>query len=639
MSEPRELLRLATAGSVDDGKSTLLGRLLLDTKLLLSDQLEAVSGSNGDGPDLAALTDGLRAEREQGITIDVAYRFFATPRRSFILADTPGHERYTRNMFTGASTADLAIVLVDARHGVVTQTRRHTQISALLGIRHVVTCVNKMDLVGWDRDRFDAVAADVRELAERLRIADPLVLPISALHGDNVVDRSPHTPWYDGPPLLEHLEQVDVAADRDLARLRLPIQWVARPAGSRRRGYAGQLAAGTLRAGDPVIVMPAGTRTTVTAVDTLDDAAGGGAATAGASGAADGASAASSDGAVAVPPLSVTVELADDIDVGRGDVLVSPGSEPPAARELEATICWMAQEPLRPGRRYALKHTTRTVRATVQALHERIDPETLLAEREPAALALNDIGRVTLRTSSVVLADPYAENRVTGAFVLIDEHDNDTVAAGLVLSAREVKPPREGRRDVTWHPSALDRGHRWTALGNRGATVWLTGLPASGKSTIAVELERALVESGQPAYLLDGDNIRYGLSDDLGFSPGDRAEHIRRVGHVARLIADSGTVAVVSLVSPMEADRAAVRELHDAAGLAFVEVFVDTSVQECARRDPKGLYARARAGEIKGFTGVDAPYERPQTPELHVPTAEIDVAPAVARIVELVRAA
>ncbi len=452
----RELLRLATAGSVDDGKSTLLGRLLLDTKLLLSDQLEAVS-RDGAGPDLAALTDGLRAEREQGITIDVAYRFFATPRRSFILADTPGHERYTRNMFTGASTAELAIVLVDARHGVVTQTRRHTQISALLGIRHVVTCVNKMDLVGWDEGRFEQVAEEVRALAAELSIADPLVLPISALHGDNVVERSSQTSWYDGPPLLEHLETVDVAADRDLSKLRLPIQWVARPGdASKRRGYAGQLAAGTLRVGDEVVVLPAGARTTVTAVDTLEDgaapaaASGNGAAPAvggngarpaaggnGARPAADGA------GAVGVPPLSVTVELADDIDVGRGDLIVSPGSEPPAARELEATICWMAEEPLRPGRRYALKHTTRTVRATVQALHERIDPETFAAEREPAALALNDIGRVTLRTSSVVLADPYADNRVTGAFVLIDEHDNDTVAAGLVLSAREVKPPRE----------------------------------------------------------------------------------------------------------------------------------------------------------------------------------------------------
>jgi bifunctional enzyme CysN/CysC len=610
---PRELLRLEIAGSVDDGKSTLLGRLLLDTNLALSDQLAAVS-HNGDGPDLAALTDGLRAEREQGITIDVAYRFFSTPRRSFILADTPGHERYTRNMFTGASTAELAIVLVDARSGVVTQTRRHAQISALLGIRHVVACVNKLDLVDWDEARYETVATEVRALFEQLEIADPFVLPISALHGDNVVERSERTPWYDGPPLLEHLEQVDVAADRDLARLRLPIQWVARPTDGGRRGYVGQLAAGALAVGDEVVVAPAGETTTVVAVDTLDD-----------------------DVAVAVPPLSVTVELADDIDVGRGDVLVSPGDVPPAAREMEAIVCWMAEEPLRAGRRYALKHTTRTVRATVQTLHARIDPETFRSEPEPALLALNDIGRVTLRTSSVVLADPYAVNRVTGAFILIDEHSNETVGAGVVEHARVVEAAKQERRDVTWHSSALDRRHRWGTLGQQGATVWLTGLPASGKSTIAVALERALVESGQPAYLLDGDNIRYGLSDDLGFAPGDRAEHIRRVAHVARLLADSGTVAVVSLVSPMAADRDDARALHAAAGLSFVEVHVDTTADECARRDPKGLYARARAGEIKGFTGVDAPYEAPAAPELHVPTSDVDVDDAVEKIVGLLR--
>jgi sulfate adenylyltransferase large subunit len=408
----RELLRLATAGSVDDGKSTLIGRLLLDTKLLMADQLDAVSRA-GVGPDLAAITDGLRAEREQGITIDVAYRFFATPKRSFILADTPGHERYTRNMFTGASTADLAIVLVDARHGVVTQTRRHAQISELLGIRHVVACVNKMDTVDWSRERFEAVAADVRGLAARLEIPDVVAIPISALHGDNVVERSARSPWYDGPALLEHLEEVDVTADRDTDRLRLPVQWVARPVDGHGRAYGGQLAAGTLRAGDEVIALPSGASTEVAAVDALD-----------------------AEVDAAVPPLSVTVELADDVDVGRGDVLVSPDDPPVAAREIDATVCWMGEEPLRPGRRYALKHTTRSVRATVQAIHERVDAETLETAPEPSELGLNDVGRVTLRTSAVVVADPYAVNRVTGAFILVDEHSNDTVAAGLVLEAR-----------------------------------------------------------------------------------------------------------------------------------------------------------------------------------------------------------
>ena len=610
VSNQRELLRLATAGSVDDGKSTLIGRLLLDTKLLLSDQLAAVS-ERGGAPDLAALTDGLRAEREQGITIDVAYRYFATARRAFILADTPGHERYTRNMFTGASTADLAIVLVDAQAGVVIQTRRHAQISAVLGIRHVVAAVNKMDLVDFSQARFDAVAAQARQLGDRVGLGDLHVIPISALDGDNVVDRSDRMPWYDGPALLEFLETVDVAADRDLdpAHLRLPIQWVARPHDGGRRVYVGQMAAGTLRAGDPVVVLPGGATTTVVSIDTLDPNA-----------------------PNAVPPMSVGVTLADEIDVGRGDLLASREDRPPAARELDTTVCWMTEQPLTPGRRYALKHTTRTVRATVQAVLDRWDPETLEVQRDPNALRLNDIGRVALRTSSPVLGDPYRRNGVTGAFILIDEHSNETVGAGIIREAREVKPAIEGRRDVTWHPSELDRKDRWRSLQQRGGTVWLTGLPASGKSTIAVALERQLVEGGRVAYLIDGDNIRHGLSDDLGFAPGDRAEHVRRVGHVARLFADAGVVAVVSLVSPLRSDREVPRQLHDLAGLPFIEVHVDTDIEECARRDPKGLYARARAGELKGFTGVDAPYEPPESPEIRIPTAETDVGDAVAQI-------
>jgi bifunctional enzyme CysN/CysC len=606
----RELLRLATAGSVDDGKSTLIGRLLLDTRLLLSDHLEAVT-RDGGGPDLAAVTDGLRAEREQGITIDVAYRYFATARRSFILADTPGHERYTRNMFTGASTADLAIVLVDARRGVVRQTRRHAQISALLGIRHVVAAVNKMDLVGWSAERFEAVADEVRELAERLQILDLTAIPVSALHGDNVVERSPNTPWYDGPALLEHLETIDVAADLDRDHLRLPIQWVSRPEGGRRGAYGGQLAAGALQPGDAVVVLPSGARSRIAAVDALG-----------------------AEVEPAVPPLSVTVELADELDVGRGDVLVSADDPPTVARELEATVCWMAEEPLRPGHRCALKHTTRTVRATVQTIHDRVDAETLEVHAAPTELALNDIGRVTLRTSAAIVADPYAVNRVMGAFILIDEHGNDTVAAGLTRAAREVERAAPARRDVTWHPSALDREHRWAAVDQRGATVWLTGLPASGKSTIAVALERRLVELGRAAYLLDGDNVRHGLSDDLGFAPGDRAEHIRRVGHVARLMADAGVVAVVSLVSPLAADRAVARRLHEAAQLPFLEVHVDTPLEECERRDPKGLYRKARAGELQGFTGIGAPYEAPEHPELRVSTLDSTVDDEVAKILE-----
>jgi len=598
---------------VDDGKSTLIGRLLLDTGSLLSDHLDEVSG-DGAGPDLAAITDGLRAEREQGITIDVAYRFFSTPRRSFILADTPGHERYTRNMFTGASTADVAVVMVDARTGVVIQTRRHANIAALLRVEHMVVCVNKMDLVGWDRSRFADIVEQVHDLARRLDIPDLRVVPISALHGDNVAFRSERAPFYRGPTLLAYLEGIDVQADRDLSRLRLPIQWVGRPQNGDRL-YYGRLVAGSLKVGDEVAVLPSGFTTTVTELDTLDG---------------------SDQGAVA--PMSVTVGLADQLDVGRGDMLASVEQPPPAARELDCTICWMSEEPLHPGRRYALKHTTRTVRATILSILERTDPETLERQVEPTGLGLNDIGVVTLRTSSPIVADPYSANRVTGAFILIDENSNDTVAAGVIREARVIVPGREKRRDVTWHASALNRDERWLAIDQRGATVLLTGLSASGKSTIAVALERRLVDSGQSAYLLDGDNIRHGLSDDLGFTPGDRTEHIRRVGQVARLMADAGTIAVVSLISPLAADRDDLRQAHEHANLPFVEVFVDTPLQECERRDPKGLYARARAGEIKGFTGIDAPYEPPANPEIRLDTATTSVPDAVELIIELLRA-
>ena len=613
LTRQRELLRLATAGSVDDGKSTLIGRLLLDTGSLLADNLDEVS--RGGALDLAAVTDGLRAEREQGITIDVAYRFFSTARRSFILADTPGHERYTRNMFTGASTADVALVLVDARAGVVTQTRRHAHIASLLGIEHIVVCVNKMDLVSWDRERFEEIFDQVYEMVRRLGIPDLTVIPISALHGDNVALGSERTPFYDGPTLLEYLEEVDIQADRDLSRLRLPVQWVGRPTAGDARLYMGRIAAGTLAVGDEVVVLPSGTSTTITELDTLDGEA-----------------------QAAVPPMSVTFQLADRLDVGRGDVLAAPDDQPVSARELDATVCWMSEDPLYPGRRFALKHATRTVRATVQEITERTDPETLERLLEPTSLAINDIGQVRLRTSSAVVADPYARGRVTGAFILIDEDNNETVAAGVIRTPRAIEPGRGARRDITWHPSALDRDDRWLAIDQRGATVLLTGLPASGKSTIAVELERRLVDSGQSAYLLDGDNIRHGLSEDLGFSPGERSEHIRRVGQVARLMADSGTIALVSLISPLAADRAHLRKAHEQADLPFVEVFVDTSVEECARRDPKGLYARARAGEIKGFTGVDAPYEPPEHPELRVDTSTTSAREAVSQIINILRA-
>jgi bifunctional enzyme CysN/CysC len=613
----RQLLRLATAGSVDDGKSTLIGRLMHDTDSLPLDHLEAVKDEAGVA-DLAALSDGLRAEREQGITIDVAYRFFSTERRSYILADTPGHERYTRNMFTGASNAHVAVLLVDARAGVLRQTRRHARIAKLLGIQHFVATVNKIDLVDFDEGRFGEVDAELSKLAGRLGITDLSVIPIAAKLGDNVVHRSDNTPWYPGPTLLEYLEGVELSAPQpEAAKLRLPIQWVSRPTTDVRRRYTGRLAAGTVSVGDSIVSLPAGTRSTVTAVDTLDD-----------------------ERTTAVAPLSVSIELADDIDVGRGDVFVSGAEDatlPVLARELDATVCWFAETPLRAGDRVALKQTSKTVRATVQALHTRLDPETLDELDNPVELSLNDIGSVTLRTSSVVVADPYSDNRDSGAFILIDETSNDTIGAGTIIEPREVRPGAQTRNDIRWHPSALDRDHRWKATSQRGATIWFTGLPASGKSTVAVAVERALVESGDVAYLLDGDNIRHGLSDDLGFSAGDRAENIRRVGHLTRLFADAGVVALASLVSPLKSDREIARALNDAAKLPFIEVYIATSVQECEKRDPKGLYARARAGELKGLTGVDAPYEAPENPDLVLDTTGADIDDLVAKVLEVLR--
>ncbi len=602
------LLRLATAGSVDDGKSTLIGRLLYDSKSLMADQVADAE------VDLARLTDGLRAEREQGITIDVAYRFFATPERSFIIADTPGHVRYTRNMVTGASTADLAVVLVDARNGVIEQSRRHAYLSAKLGIKHMVACVNKMDLVDWDEERFRKIEAEFAAVLEELGVNDALAIPVSALHGDNVVEKSELAPWYDGPPLLRHLEQIEVARDRNLDDVRFPVQWVVRTTDY--RGYAGQVASGLLRPGDEVVVLPSGERTTVERIETLDGPV-----------------------EVAFPPMSVVVHLAGDLDAGRGSVICGVDDPPPVARRLDARLCWMADTPLRAGGRYQLKHTTRRVRARVESIDARLDLETLRDGGPASELDLNDIARVHLDLAAPVMAEPYARNRSTGAFILIDETTRDTVAAGMVLRAHEDPGPPTGPHSpgVIWHEPALPRRERWSVLGLRGATVWLTGLPASGKSTIAEELERALVGLGRPAYLLDGENVRHGLSGDLGFSPADRSEHARRVASVARMFADAGMVTIVALVSPAAADREFARELHEEAGLDFVEAWVDTPLEECERRDPHGLYARARAGRLPGFTGVDAPYEPPEHPDVQLHGADETVERSVERVLARLR--
>jgi bifunctional enzyme CysN/CysC len=597
-----QLLRIATAGSVDDGKSTLIGRLLFDSKAIFEDQLGAVETASvargHDGPDLALLTDGLRAEREQGITIDVAYRYFATPMRKFIIADTPGHIQYTRNMVTGASTADVALILIDARHGVLEQSRRHAFLATLLGIPHLVLCVNKMDLVDYSQERFNEIRTEFAAFASKLEVADLTFIPMSALTGDNVVTRSAAMAWYEGPGLLNHLEELHIASDRNLIDARLPVQYVIRPHQSDYhdfRGYAGTVAGGTFRPGDEVTVLPSGFATKVTNVwgpggQKLDDAFTG---------------------------QAVTIELADNLDVGRGDMICRPGNKPTSAQDVDAMICWLSGDaPLSADSSYTILHTTRETRASVKDLEYRLDINTLHRNEDASGLALNEIGRVKLRTQKALHFDSYRRNRDTGSFILIDEATNNTVAAGMIIGTSETGT------NIVWHSGAVTREQRKT----NGRTLWFTGLSGSGKSSVAVEVERRLVASGQPAYILDGDNLRHGLNANLGFSPEDRVENVRRVSEVAKLLADAGVVAIVSLVSPYRADRDEARVIHAAAGLPFLEIFMDTPLEVAEARDPKGLYARARAGELPDFTGVSAPYEAPTAPDLILRPNDGDVA-------------
>jgi bifunctional enzyme CysN/CysC len=619
---PTDLLRFATAGSVDDGKSTLIGRLLYDSKQVLADQLlhvEQTSQRMGhDFLDLSLLTDGLRAEREQGITIDVAYRYFATAQRRFIIADTPGHEQYTRNMVTGASTADLAIVLIDARKGVIAQSKRHAFISSLLGIPHMVVCVNKMDLVDFDEGVFDGIVDDFDRFAARLEMPDVTFIPISALLGDNVVERSEAMPWYQGPPLLYHLEHVHIASDRNLIDVRFPVQWVIRPPASGvadYRAYAGQVAGGVIRPGDEVVVLPSGQHTTVAAIDTFE-------------------------GPVqeAFPPMSVALRLADDIDVGRGSTIVRTQNQPSVSSSFECLLCWMSEHELSPRRRYLVKHTTRTAMVGGVDVRYRIDVESLRREEGVSTLRLNDLARVHMRLSSPLVFDSYRRNRVTGSLIVIDEATNETVAAGVILDT-EVEPDAEVKSErspnVRWQGTRVTRQRRWSALGHGGATLWFTGLPGAGKSTVAAAVEERLIEAGQPAFLLDGDNLRHGLNGDLGFDEEARRENVRRTAHVARLLAESGTVALVSLVSPYEADRVAAASLHEADDLSFLEIFVDAPLELCQERDPKGLYARAQSGELSGMTGVGAPYEAPSQPDLVLGSSRETVEQEVERVMEL----
>ena len=583
-----DLLRLATAGSIDDGKSTLIGRLLYDSKAIFEDQLAAVERAShvrGESvPDLSLLTDGLRAEREQGITIDVAYRYFATPRRRFIIADTPGHFQYTRNMVTGASTADLALILVDAQKGVTEQTRRHAFVASLLGIGHLVLCVNKMDLVGWSRERYDEIREEFAGFAAKLDVHDLAAIPVSALAGDNVVARG-EASWYEGPPLLHHLEQVHVASDRNLIDARFPVQYVIRGGRPGYRGYAGTVAGGVLRVGDAVVVLPSERTAHISAIfgpggEPLGEA---------------------------FAPQAVSLQLDDELDVSRGDLICRTGNRPHSGHELDAMVCWLTdRSALTPGTTYTIHHTTSRTKAEVRRIDYRLDVNTLHRDETARALGLNEIGRIGVRTQAPLHFDEYRRNRDTGGFILVDEATHETVAAGMILG------PGRGDPIVVRHLTAVSRADR----GSQGATVWLTGLSASGKSTVGAELERRLIAAGRPAYLLDGDNLRHGLTADLGFSAEDRTENVRRVAEVAKLLADAGLVAIVTLISPYRVDRDRARAVQQAAGLPFYEIFVDTPLEVCESRDPKGLYARARAGEILGFTGLDAPYESPAEPEL-----------------------
>jgi bifunctional enzyme CysN/CysC len=591
--ERKSLLRFLTCGSVDDGKSTLIGRLLSDTRQIFEDQLAALErdskkhGTTGDDIDFALLVDGLEAEREQGITIDVAYRFFSTPKRKFIVADTPGHEQYTRNMATGASTADLAIVLVDARKGVVAQTRRHSIIASLLGIRHVIVAVNKIDLVGFDQDVFDRIAADYSEFAKSLNFKSIVPIPISARYGDNVTVRSERMGWYSGPTLVDHLETVvvdDIAAE---SPFRFPVQYVNRP-NLDFRGFAGTIASGSVSTGDEVVVAKSGKSARVKRI-----VAHGG------------------DLAAAVAGQAITLVLDSEVEVSRGNMLVAPTARPQVADQFTANIVWFDENALKPGRSYLLRTETDQVSATVTDLKYRVNVNNF-AQEAAKSLEMNEVGVCNLATQAPIAFDTFAENRVTGAFILIDRISNATVGAGMILHGL--------RRAENIHWQSLDVGKRERGLAKnqRPAVFWFTGLSGSGKSTIANLFEKKLHASGRHTYILDGDNVRHGLNRDLGFTDADRVENIRRVAEVAKLMVDAGLIVIVSFISPFRAERRMARELMEKG--EFVEVFVDTPFEECAKRDPKGLYVRALEGKLKNFTGVDSPYETPENPEIHLRT-------------------
>ena len=604
--ENKSLLRFITCGSVDDGKSTLIGRLLYESKTIFEDQLTALEqdskkdGTQGENIDFALLVDGLAAEREQGITIDVAYRFFATEHRKFIVADTPGHEQYTRNMATGASTADLAVLLIDARQGVLTQTKRHAFIASQLGVRHIVLAVNKMDLVDYSEKVFNEIVDDFKTFADQLDIPNLHAIPVSALAGDNVVDGSRYMPWYEGPSLLGYLEGVDVEAEETSLPFRMPVQWVNRP-DLDFRGYAGRIAGGIVRSGDDVRVLPSGKQSKIARIVTMD-----------------------SDLDEGVSGQSVTLTLTDEIDISRGDMIATSETPPEISDQFDTTIIWLSEEPMLPGRSYRMKTSSRLVSATVNAPKHKTDVNTL--QKLPAkTLQLNEIGNCTLAVDRPIAFDSYNENRQTGSFILIDRMTNNTVGMGMINF------PLRRAANIHWQNLDINKAANAEQKGQSPAVLWFTGLSGSGKSTIANEVQRRLFASGRHSFILDGDNVRHGLNRDLGFTDADRVENIRRVAEVSKLMVDAGLITLVSFISPFRAERDLARNLMEEG--EFIEIFVNTPLSVAETRDPKGLYKKARAGNLKNFTGIDSPYESPENPEIEINTDDMSLEDAAERVI------
>jgi bifunctional enzyme CysN/CysC len=605
--ENKSFLRFITCGSVDDGKSTLIGRLLYDSKLIYEDQLASIekdskkSGTQDGGMDLALLVDGLAAEREQGITIDVAYRFFSTDKRKFIVADTPGHEQYTRNMATGASTADVAILLIDSRYGVQVQTRRHAFIASLLGIKHVVVAVNKMDLNDFSQEVFNNIEVDFRDFAKDLNFKEIMCIPMSALDGDNVTTKSDRSSWYKGPSLLQYLEEVDVDNHTLESPFRLPVQWVNRP-NLDFRGFSGTIAAGVVKVGDPVTVIPSGKSSKVKSIVTY-------------SGELD----------AAREDMAITLTLEDEIDISRGDVICHSGQESEHADQLQAHILWMSEKELYPGRQYILKTGNKSVPASITALKHQIDVNDL-SQSSAKTLELNEIGVCNLSLGAPVAFDSYNDNRNTGNFILIDRQTNATVGLGMVDFALR----RSG--NVTWQNMTVDREARAEIKNQKPVLLWFTGLSGSGKSTISSLVEKRLLDLGRHTYVLDGDNMRHGLNRDLGFTKADRIENMRRIGDVSSLMVDAGLITLAAFISPYRQERQAIRDLVGEGN--FVEIFVNTPLEVCEDRDVKGLYAKARRGELKNFTGIDSEYQDPETPDIDLKTTEITAEQAAERVVQ-----